>query len=96
MPTIRHRCDINYWKRSVEEAIQALRHHETQQGLNSFRFFVPFYAAGRTSRKPQARSSDEDYSTQSDITSTSTTTFTSFMTDSASVTSTQNMMSHPQ
>jgi hypothetical protein len=39
---------INCWIQSVEEAIQALHHHETQQRLNSSRFFAPFYAAGRT------------------------------------------------
>jgi hypothetical protein len=58
---------INCWIRSVGESIQASHHHDTQQRLNSSRFFAPFYAAGRTPRMlpPQVSdSSDETYSTQ--------------------------------
>ena len=80
---------INCWLRSVQEAIQALHHHETQQRLNSARFFAPFYAAGRTPNMlhPQASDSseDEDYSIPSTTTDTSTTTFTSYTTDVDSV-----------
>jgi hypothetical protein len=90
---------INCWLRSVEEAIQALHHHNTQQRLNSARFFAPFYAAGRTTNtthSPETSSSDEDYYTQSDTTSTSTTTFTSFTSDTASVTSHSRMSTTTQ
>jgi hypothetical protein len=37
---------MNCWIRSVEDAIQALRHHEQQQREHSSRYFAPFFALG--------------------------------------------------
>ncbi len=37
---------MNCWIQSVEDAIQALRHHEQQQRDHSSRYFAPFFALG--------------------------------------------------
>jgi hypothetical protein len=48
----------NCWIISVEEAIQTLNHHKTQQQINSSRFFAQFFSAGRTASMTWSQESD--------------------------------------
>jgi hypothetical protein len=76
---------LNCWIRSVEDAIQALQHHNNQQRLQSDRFFAPFFAAGRrpNTNPLDSSASDSDYSASTSQTDDLTmTTFTSSTTSS--------------
>jgi hypothetical protein len=77
---------LNCWIRSVEDAIQALIHHNNQQIQQSAHYFAPFLAARRhnqTSAAPE--SSDSEYSVSSIETSDNTMTmFTSSTLQSSS------------
>jgi hypothetical protein len=54
---------LNCWIRSVEDAIQALLHHNNKQKQRSARYFAPFFAAGRRSQPPSTPElSDSEYS----------------------------------
>jgi hypothetical protein len=99
---------LHCWLRSVDDAKQALKHHDTQLRLTSARFFEPFYALGRTRSTTQASSSTEsDYpssSTDEDNEDNSITTYTSTMNTSITTftsssnntfTDTQTMASTP-
>ena len=70
---------INCWIRSVEDAIQALLHHNNQQRQHTARYFAPFFAAGRRNQPASTpESSDSEYSVSSIETNDNTlTTFTS-------------------
>jgi hypothetical protein len=87
---------LNCWIRSVEDAIQALQHHNNQQRLHSARFFAPFFVAGRRPNTLATQdSSDSDYSaslTQTDdhtMTTFTSSTFQSTTTDTISLSSSQ-------
>ncbi len=78
---------LHCWLRSVDDAKQALIHHDTQLRLTSARFFEPFYALGHTRSPTQASSSTEsDYypssSTDEDDEDNSITTYISWSTSS--------------
>jgi hypothetical protein len=53
---------LSCWIHSVEDAQQALLHHENQQRTYSSRFFAPFYAAGRLRHSMDQDSTDSEYS----------------------------------
>jgi hypothetical protein len=75
------------WIRSVEDAIQALRHHEQQQRNHSSRYFAPFLAAGRARHTDEETAHDSTYHTPS--TNSDEDTITTF-TQSTQMTNTSN------
>ncbi len=74
---------LSCWIRSVEDAQQALLHHNNQQRINASRFFAPFYIAGQIRQPNNQDSSDSDFSiptideTDTDFTSLAPTELTS-------------------
>jgi hypothetical protein len=90
---------LNCWIRSVEDAQQALIHHESQLQLHSSRFFALVFAAGHKSKSITTDSSDLDFTTQSHFSDDDTittldpaTVVTTTTTDTIS--STHSYMSH--
>ena len=96
---------LNCWLRSVEDATQALIHHENQQRLQATHFFAPFLEAGRRRITTAADSYDSTFSppshtsvdstttsyTSSTITTTSTSTNTSYTSNMSSTSSSQSI-----
>jgi hypothetical protein len=94
---------LNCWLRSVEDATQALIHHENQQRLQSNHFFAPFLEAGRRRLETAADSYDSTFSppshtsgdstttsyTSTTITTTSTSTNTSYTSNTSNASSSQ-------
>jgi hypothetical protein len=75
--TLEQRLRLTYdnltcWLRSVEDAKQALAHHDLQLRNRSARFFAPFYTAGR--RQALLNESDDSDYTQSSLASDMSTT----------------------
>jgi hypothetical protein len=92
---------LNYWIRSVEDAIQALIHHDNQQRLYSDCFFAPFLAAGRNHQDNTTESHDSTFfptSHPSDDSSTTSFTSSMFITENTSTTaySSHTTMSNTQ
>jgi hypothetical protein len=67
---------MNCWIRSVEDAIQELRHHEQQQRDHSSRYFAPFFVAGRQRQVNTEIESDSTYTPSTNQEDDSLTTFT--------------------
>jgi hypothetical protein len=88
---------LSCWIRSVEDAQQALLHHNNQQRINASRFFAPFYTAGQLRQPNDQDTSDSDFSiptiddtdteftslAPTELTSTSSSTIASFSTSSS-------------
>lgn len=78
---------MNCWIRSVEDAVQALRHHEQQQRAHSSRYFAPFFVAGHLQPADTETENDSTYLTPS--TNQDEDTITTF-TQSTVITTTTN------